>query len=228
MDDFNGPQSAIVEIDKMEKVAKAFVVANRVYEGKLRKISGLPYITHLFDVMLVLRHQEADILAASLLANLLDDCPEYSYEKLAFDFNGNIASLVKEMSDDNKKVIDIQEDPVSRWLRRKKLFLKDFPRKTETAKLIITAKHICNLFSLLRDYQNQGEVVWEKLGLPQKEMWWYYKKFFEVLTADFHHAIAGDYYNIFVEAEKVFSPKKKQIIRRRRQAAEHISSGPTV
>jgi len=200
------------EICQTEIVTKAFTVVAERYAGKIRKVNGSPYVAHLVAILLILRKQEPDILAASLLANILDDFPEYSYEQLSFDFNHDIAQLVKEMSETRMKVIRIQKNYQPRrsyqirWRKRKKLFLSSFPSKSESAKLILTAKHIDNLLSLLRDYQNQGEAVWDKLQLNQKLMWRYYQDFFNVLTANFHHAIIGEYYSVFKEAEKVFSP----------------------
>jgi len=197
------------QIFELEKVEKAFIKACEVYKEKYRRINGLPYVVHLQAVLMILKNEEPNILAACLLADILDDS-DYSYQQLGSDFNFTIAQLVKEMSNSKKTKFSEKYSYQAGWLVQKRAFLKEFPKKSETAKLILTAKHIHNLLSLLRDYQNEGEAIWEKLQLSKRVVWSYYDHFFVVLTANFHHVIIGDYYQVFAEAEPVFGLKKRR------------------
>jgi (p)ppGpp synthase/HD superfamily hydrolase len=196
-----------VDIFEAEIVEKAFAKTLEIYKDKRRKINDLPYITHLQAVLMILRNQSPDIMAACLLAKTLDD-KFYDFKQLTADFSLQIAQLVKEMSEGSRPTVDFKINYQTRWLARKRKFLKNFQTRTEAAKLILTAKHIHNLLSLLRDYQDQGEVVWEKLKLSKRAMWGYYQRFFNVLTANFHNAIVGDYYIVFREAKKVFGKRR--------------------
>jgi len=201
----------LAEIFRVEVVEKAFAKTLEIYRDKRRKINGLPYITHLQAVLMILRHQPPDIMAACLLAKTLDD-GFYDFKQLSADFNLRIAQLVKEISEEPRPAFDFNINYQTRWLARKRKFLKRFKERTEDAKLILTAKHIHNLLSLLRDYQDQGAGVWNKLQLSKKAMWGYYQRFYNVLTADFHNPTIRDHHLVFREAELVFG--KRSSIRR--------------
>jgi len=196
------------QIFELEIVEKAFIKVCEVYKGKYRRINGLPYVVHLQAVLMIFKNEEPNILAACLLADILNDS-DYSYQQLVSDFNFTIAQLVKEMSNNKKNKFSEKLSYQASWLIQKRSFLKEFPKKSETAKLILTAKHIHNLLSLLRDYQNEGEAVWKKLQLSKRVAWSYYHHFFIVLTANFHHIIIGDYYQVFSKAEAVFGLKRR-------------------
>ena len=78
----------------IELLEKAYLKAEEVHEGQLRK-SGEDYITHPMAVALILADlgMDEDTLAAGLLHDTVEDTP-YTLENLRADFGEDIALLV--------------------------------------------------------------------------------------------------------------------------------------
>ena len=98
------------------QIEKAYVVAKNLHATQKRK-DGTPYIVHPVEVALILAEFgfDEDVICAALLHDTVEDCG-YSYEKIVFDFNKNVADLVDCVSaiDETTYVFDennIYEDP---------------------------------------------------------------------------------------------------------------------
>ncbi|MDE6141056.1 MAG: HD domain-containing protein [Bacilli bacterium] len=78
-----------------ELIIRAYEFAKVCHQGVLRK-SGEPYIIHPLSVACILAemHADADTIAAGLLHDVLEDCPQITREDLAHTFNPTIAKLV--------------------------------------------------------------------------------------------------------------------------------------
>jgi GTP pyrophosphokinase len=69
----------------------------KVHHGDTKRKSGEPYLIHPVAVACILAkmHADADTIAAGLLHDTLEDCPEVTYEELETKFNKTIADLVE-------------------------------------------------------------------------------------------------------------------------------------
>ncbi|MCX6798359.1 MAG: hypothetical protein NTX66_04085, partial [Candidatus Falkowbacteria bacterium] len=72
------------------------------------------------------------------------------------------------------------------------------------AKTIFVANQIHNLFSLVEDYKNTKAKLWEIFGASEELMALYYADIMEKVIASFHNSIVTDYYDIFLEACRLF------------------------
>lgn len=80
----------------MTKVQKAKAFATKMHKGQIRKVSGLPYITHpaaVVDALKQLGMKDQDLLAAAWLHDVVEDC-EVSIDELKFRFGDKVAELV--------------------------------------------------------------------------------------------------------------------------------------
>jgi (p)ppGpp synthase/HD superfamily hydrolase len=84
----------------MNIVARATLFASLKHSGKVRKFSGLPYISHPVQVLQTVREVTSDkeILAAAVLHDVIEDC-DVTYTDLAQEFGERVASLVYEVTD---------------------------------------------------------------------------------------------------------------------------------
>lgn len=92
-----------------ELIIRAYEFAKVCHQGVLRK-SGEPYIIHPLSVACILAemHADADTIAAGLLHDVLEDCPQITREDLAHTFNPTIAKLVNGVT--KFKKIDFNND----------------------------------------------------------------------------------------------------------------------
>lgn len=79
-------------------VERAYNFADACHNGQLRR-DGTPYISHPVEVALILAelNMDADVICASLLHDVVEDCG-VSIEELEAKFNSNVASLVDVVS----------------------------------------------------------------------------------------------------------------------------------
>ena len=80
--------------DELEFVSKAFNRASELHAGQRRQ-SGENYIVHPLSVAFILSEMKADVdtICAALLHDTLEDTP-MTKEKIAFEFNDKVATLV--------------------------------------------------------------------------------------------------------------------------------------
>jgi GTP pyrophosphokinase len=69
----------------------------KLHHGDTKRKSGEPYLIHPVAVACILAkmHADADTIAAGLLHDTLEDCPEVTYQDIATKFNPTIATLVE-------------------------------------------------------------------------------------------------------------------------------------
>jgi guanosine-3',5'-bis(diphosphate) 3'-pyrophosphohydrolase len=92
-------------------LAKAITFAQEKHEGQKRKATGLPYITHLAGVALLVKlfkrskNLEA-LVCAAYLHDILEDT-DTSLKELEDDFGPMVASLVGELTSDKEEIAKV-------------------------------------------------------------------------------------------------------------------------
>lgn len=81
----------------VRKVYDAFLLAADAHDGVFRKDGVTPYISHPLAVAHILAdlHLDADTLCASLLHDVLEDCPQYRYDDISSRFGKAVADMVE-------------------------------------------------------------------------------------------------------------------------------------
>lgn len=81
-----------------EKVEKAFLLAERLHKGQVRK-SGEEYILHPVEVAEILEQHDFDsnVISAALLHDIVEDCG-YTVKQIEEEFNPEIAKIVDAVS----------------------------------------------------------------------------------------------------------------------------------
>jgi (p)ppGpp synthase/HD superfamily hydrolase len=82
--------------------------AVKKHAGQIRKVSGLPYYVHLFDVCSIVRkYKESyridELCAAAVLHDTIEDTAT-TFEELLEDFGPLIADLVKQLTNDEQLI----------------------------------------------------------------------------------------------------------------------------
>ena len=175
-----------------KRMTEAFEFARQLHGDQLRKGTQTPYLSHLMSVSsLVLDSggSEEEAIAA-LLHDTVEDCGGLPVlEKIRQQFGESIANIVKECSEP-------EAIPKPPWQERKNAYIAQVAGAGDSVKRVACADKLHNLRSILTDYQEVGERVWDRFHADKEGTLWFYQSMVETLRS-FGHGVA-----IFAELEK--------------------------
>lgn len=131
------------------KVEQAIKAAALLHQDQLRKGSvGLPYITHLVAVLLILRDytDDEDTLVAALLHDTIEDT-DYTMEEVEIDFGRKVAIYVDALTEkQHDKDIKIP------WIDVKKNYAKGLRKAPKEVVMIAAADKSHNFRAIVDEY----------------------------------------------------------------------------
>ena len=140
------------------RIELALDAAIRAHEGQHRK-SGeeVPYAVHPLHVALMLARwdMEEDVIVAGLLHDVVEDCEDWSAERVEQEFGSHVASIVSELT----------EDKGQGWETRKRTAIEAVPGLTPQAASVRAVDILHNLRSLeasLRGADSDPAAVWAR------------------------------------------------------------------
>ena len=150
------------------RLQQAITQAATSHDGHYRKGSTKPYVTHVVSVMLIASEYtgDEDILVACLLHDIMEDRPDtYSFGQMAADFGPRVVDLVQGVTKDST-LLD--------WRARSDAYLAHLRQAGPDVALISLSDKYHNLTSILADYEQLSDVLWERFnaGKPDQQ-WWY-------------------------------------------------------
>ncbi|MEM9071922.1 MAG: HD domain-containing protein [Myxococcota bacterium] len=170
-----------------ERVDEALVLAASAFRTHIRKGSGVPYLTHLLQVMATVGEfgGDEDQLIAAILHDYLEDIEEASADDLEARFGARVRRLVEALSDST--VI-----PKPPWRARKEHYLAHLRDAPADVKLISAADKLHNARSILRDLQTLGDALWERFTGRKEGTLWYYAEVVEALAHEWTHPLLDE------------------------------------
>ncbi|MDD2376998.1 MAG: HD domain-containing protein [Clostridia bacterium] len=162
------------------KMFDAINFATIAHDGQIRKSNGIPKITHLYGVaMLILQFGYSEELAiAGLLHDVVEDCKGYSLETIKDKFGKDVADYVFDVTEMDKSLS---------WKERKLHHIEYMKTACIDSKVLCAADKIHNLHSLYEDLQKQGENIWNKFNATKQETLWYYTEMYKSITSNCEH-----------------------------------------
>lgn len=151
---------------RLEKAIRVTAVAHR---NQKRKGSDIPYIIHPFSVMCLASEvtDDEDILIACLFHDIIEDVPEaYPRTRMLEEFGERVVNIVDGVT---------KNDTLPSWQERADAYLYHLEFNAPPESLIVScADKIHNLMSILQDYREIGETLWQRFNAgKQKQIWWY-------------------------------------------------------
>lgn len=144
-----------------------------VHADQTRKGSDIPYVSHLLSVAaLVIENggSEDEAIAALLHDAAEDQGGMKRLEDIRGRFGNRVAETVHECSD------TLQTENKPPWLQRKQNFINTIPEKSSSAHLVILADKLHNARSILTDYRQHGEALWDRFKAGERDsVLWYYR-----------------------------------------------------
>ena len=150
---------------------EAFEFAAEKHAGRVRKASTTPYIAHLMGVAsLVLEFGgDEDMAIAALLHDVVEDCGGAPMLKeVKQRFGSRVAKIVDGCTDSDT-------EPKPPWRERKENYLWHLKDADAETRLVSVADKLNNVRSILADYREVGESVWERFNGGRDGTLWYYR-----------------------------------------------------
>ncbi len=181
-----------------EKFATALVYATRLHATQTRKISGVPYISHLLSVAaLVLEAggNEQEAIAALLHDTIEDQGGNQTRGEIREIFGDGVVEII-----DGCTECDTLPKPP--WKERKLKYLENIRHGSPSVRLISIADKLHNARSLLADarqYQTTQKSIWSEFKAGKEGTLWFYRELLQIYQS-FSTENDGEYRtNLLVE-----------------------------
>lgn len=178
------------------KIEQAIRAATILHEDQLRRGSiPLPYVSHLFAVMTILRDYttDEDTLVAALLHDSLEDT-DYTFEELKDDFGGPIAEIVLTVTEPK-----YEKEVKLTWMERKKAYVKQIKKGDQQALMVCAADKIHNLRSTVEEYYESYDRFIQDFGHNFEQRLEIYQSISNVLNSKLKNDIVHEFNSTFTE-----------------------------
>jgi (p)ppGpp synthase/HD superfamily hydrolase len=169
-----------------ERFDSALLFASRLHRHQTRKGGDVPYMSHLLGVAsLVLedRGSEDEAIAALLHDSIEDQGDRYPggrdalRTEIAAQFGGKVLEIVEVCTDDD----GFDKQDAYAWKRRKQAYIDRFTTANESVRRVACADKVNNIRSILADYREHGERLWERFRTKSRDdQFWYYGELLRV------------------------------------------------
>ncbi len=151
---------------------EALLYAAELHASQTRKGSDTPYIAHLFAVTaIVLEHggDEDEALAALLHDAIEDQGGDATRQEIRRRFGDKVTTIVEGCT-------DTDQTPKPPWRARKEAYLAHLPAASASVRLVSAADKLHNARTLVSDYRQLGEKLWQRFNGGRDGTLWYYRE----------------------------------------------------
>ncbi len=194
------------------KIQKAVNYAADKHAKQKRKGDKLPYVVHPFSVawMLADYTNNEDVVVAGLLHDILEDVKGSSFEELAREFGKEVATIVRDVSEE--KDPNVVTDKQKTWEERKRKYLQHLTVSSDEALMVSVADKIQNLSSLVAAYHKRGEALWKEFSSPPDKKLWFYEEVFAIAKKRLKGGLVADLERALHEARVMISSGKEPTV----------------
>lgn len=168
---------------------RAFLFAAEKHAAQARKASTTPYIAHLMGVAsLVLEFGGNEEMAiAALLHDVVEDCGgEPMLKEVRRRFGKRVAKIVDGCTDSYL----IPKPP---WRERKEAYIAHLRTADTATRLVSAADKLNNIRSILSDYRQLGDAIWERFSGGRAGTLWYYRALLDEFLRDNSNRLIREY-----------------------------------
>jgi len=169
----------------------AMSYAHQVHQGQRRKGTGIPYIAHVLGVAAIAMEYgatEEQAIGALLHDAAEDGGGEATLAEIRARFGEAVADIVLGCSD------SLVEDPEDKlpWRERKENYLAHLETASASVCLVSAADKLHNVRSIMRDYREHGDEVWERFQGRREGTLWYYETVADTLLRRYRSPLTRD------------------------------------
>ncbi|NET05941.1 MAG: bifunctional (p)ppGpp synthetase/guanosine-3',5'-bis(diphosphate) 3'-pyrophosphohydrolase [Symploca sp. SIO2B6] len=159
---------------------QALVYTTRLHAQQIRKVSGVPYISHLLAVTaLVLEAggSEDEAIAALLHDAIEDQGGATTREEIRQRFGEKVVAIIDGCTESDT----IPKPP---WRERKLRYLQQLIYASPFVRLVSLADKLHNARSLLAQWQDRGDEIWNKFNGGKEGTLWFYQNLVQVYRSN--------------------------------------------
>ena len=157
----------------MELVSEAISFAVKVHDGMRRKTNNAPYILHPLEAATIVGTMTDDqnVIAGAVLHDVVEDT-DVTIEEIEEKFGKRVRELVESETENKRPEMPASET----WRIRKEESLKVLENTNDIGVLMVwLGDKLANMRSIYRDFQIEGNAMWEKFNQKDvNEHAWYY------------------------------------------------------
>ncbi|MEG4814661.1 HD domain-containing protein [Microcoleus sp. K5-D4] len=157
------------------RFSEALTYAAELHATQVRKGSGVPYIAHLLgtaSIALEYGANEDEAIAALLHDAIEDQGGATTREAIRHRFGNTVTAIVDGCTDSD-------ETPKPPWRQRKQAYIDRISTASGSVRLVSAADKLYNVRSILKDYRQLGDTVWERFKGGKDGSLWYYRSLVE-------------------------------------------------
>lgn len=178
---------------------EALVFTAQKHSGQSRKQSNVPYLTHPLSVAALVLEAggDEDQAIAALLHDVVEDCGGAPVlEEIRQRFGERVAGIVDACS-------DTDEEPKPPWRARKERYLGHLREAGEDVRLVSVADKLHNVRSIVADYREIGDAVWERFAGRREGSLWYYRALLDIFLQGRRNRLVDELERNVVELERM-------------------------
>jgi len=187
-----------------DRFSQALVYAAELHADQRRKVSGVPYVSHLLRVAgIALGHgaDEAEAIAALLHDAVEDQGGQRTREEIRRLFGNRVVEIVDGCT-------DTDQDPKPPWRERKSTYLARLKDASASVRLVCASDKLDNARSILSSYRLLGESLWEKFSGGREGALWYYRSVVDTLKQAGATPLVDELDRVVSEIERTVKRKK--------------------
>ncbi len=174
-----------------DRFVSAMGYAYQVHNGQRRKGTGVPYIAHVLGVAAIAMEYGADedqAIAALLHDAAEDGGGEATLAEIRARFGDAVADIVLGCSD------SLVEDPEDKlpWQERKENYLAHLENASLGVCFVSAADKLHNVRSIMRDYHEHGDDIWNRFQGRRDGTLWYYETVAHTLVRRYRSPLTRD------------------------------------
>lgn len=182
-----------------ERFTEALIYATQLHANQVRKGSGVPYVAHLLGVASIALEYGANEEEA--IASLLHDAIEdqggaATREEIRRRFGDTVTAIVDGCTDS-------ETIPKPPWRQRKEAYLAHIPTAAPSVLLVSASDKLHNARSILKDYRELGESVWERFKGGREGSLWYYRALVEAFRQVWSSPLIDELHRVVSELEQL-------------------------
>jgi GTP pyrophosphokinase len=161
----------------------ALAYASALHQNDVRKLSGVPYVTHLLGVCATVLGNggsEDEAIAALLHDAAEDQGGEAQLQRIEQWFGADVATIVRACSDSLADTTKGEEK--APWLERKEAYHEHLRNETSGSVLLVAAADkLDNLRAIVRDRDAHGDTVWRHFSGGKQGTLWNFRVLVDIL-----------------------------------------------
>lgn len=159
-----------------ERFEKALLYATRLHANQTRKVSCVPYISHLLSVAaLVLEDggDEDEAIAALLHDAVEDQGGKPIREAIRQRFGDKVVAIVDGCTESDTL-------PKPPWQERKTRYLENLRHASPAVRRVSLADKLHNARSLLAEWRQKGDDIWANFSKGKEGTLWFYRTLVQI------------------------------------------------